>query len=149
MMNNRGYRDDGKIYPFGAHKKKISFPLFVIKNLHQKNEISILTDQITSPTYARNLAEMLFEIVNNRIKGILHVCGSSQISRFKQALEIAAAWNLDATLIKPIGINEMQWKAARRPKNSSLSVRKACNMLRNSKPLDFSHGLAEFSKELN
>ncbi len=134
--------------PFGAHKKKISFPLFVIRNLSQKNKISVLTDQITSPTYAYNLAEMLLEVAKNRIRGILHLCGSSQISRFKQAMEIAAAWNLDEGLIKPLSINEMQWKAASRPKNSSLNVRKVCNTLR-TKPLDFSDGLVEFSKELS
>ncbi len=133
--------------PFGMHSKKISFPLFVIRNLSQKNEINVLTDQTTSPTYAYNLAEMLLEIIEIRYSGIVHLSGSSQISRFKQALEIASEWNLDRSLIKPVTLNEMRWNASR-PKNSSLNVRKACNTL-TSKPLDFISSLAEFVKELS
>jgi dTDP-4-dehydrorhamnose reductase len=133
--------------PFGIHQKKVSFPLFVLTNLSQRHEIRALSDQVTSPTYAYKLAETLLEIIAERIRGILHVTGSSQISRFNQALEIAAARNLDTNLIKPISIKEMQWKAAR-PRNSSLNVKRVCSILKN-KPLSFSDSLSEFFKELD
>jgi dTDP-4-dehydrorhamnose reductase len=97
--------------PFGAHNKKLSFPVFVVKNLSNGHEINVLTDQITSPTYALNLAEMMLEIIDEKVKGIMHLSGSSQISRFKQALEIASVYGLDKDLIKPASINEMNWKA--------------------------------------
>jgi dTDP-4-dehydrorhamnose reductase len=75
--------------------------LFVVKNLSKGREINVLTDQITSPTYALNLAQMMFEIIDERVKGIMHLSGSSQISRFKQALEIASVYGLNKDLIKP------------------------------------------------
>ncbi len=42
--------------PFGLHSKKKSFPVWIIENLEQKNQINVLTDQITSPTYIPNLS---------------------------------------------------------------------------------------------
>jgi dTDP-4-dehydrorhamnose reductase len=132
--------------PFGVHIKKLTFPLFVVTNLFQNHEIKVLTDQITSPTYAFNLAEMLLEIIDNRIKGIIHVSGSSQVSRYDQALLIASMYNLNKNLIKPISINEMRWKASR-PKNSSLNTTKAFNTLA-KKPMDFKGSLLKFASEL-
>jgi dTDP-4-dehydrorhamnose reductase len=133
--------------PFGVHAKKLSFPLFVVKNLSQEHEISVLTDQITSPTYALNLAEMMLEIIDNRVKGIMHLSGSSQISRFNQALEIASAYDLDKDLIKPASIKEMKWKA-RRPKNSSLNITRAHNTL-TTKPMEFKESLLLLAAELH
>jgi dTDP-4-dehydrorhamnose reductase len=131
--------------PFGMHTKKSSFPLFIINNLSRNRETKVLTDQITSPTYAFNLAEMLLEIVENRIKGIMHVGGSSQISRFGQAEIIASKFGLNKNLLKPRTIKEMRWKAPR-PKNSSLNITKAHNTLSN-KPLGFKESLSRFADE--
>jgi dTDP-4-dehydrorhamnose reductase len=131
--------------PFGMHTKKSSFPLFVVNNLSQNRETKVLTDQITSPTYAFNLAEMLLEIIENRIKGIIHISGSSQISRFDQAEIIASKFGLNKDLLKPCAIKEMSWKASR-PKNSSLNIAKAYNTLSN-KPLGFKESLMRFADE--
>jgi dTDP-4-dehydrorhamnose reductase len=131
--------------PFGIHSKKSSFPLFVVNNLSQNREIKVLTDQITSPTYAFNLAEMLLEIIENRVKGIVHVSGSSQHSRFDQAVMIASKFNLDKNLLKPSATKEMSWKACR-PKNSSLNTYKAYNTL-SKKPLGFQESLSKFANE--
>jgi dTDP-4-dehydrorhamnose reductase len=133
--------------PFGIHPKKLSFPLFIMKNLSREHEINVLTDQITSPTYALNLAEMMLEIIDKKVKGVMHLSGSSQISRFNQALEIASAFSLDKSLIKPTTINEMEWKA-RRPKNSSLNIIKAYNTLA-KKPMEFKESLLLFARELH
>lgn len=133
--------------PFGVHTKKLSFPSFVVNNLSQEHEIKVLTDQITSPTYALNLAEMMLELIENRVKGIMHLSGSSQISRFNQALEIASAYNLDKDLIKPANIKDMTWKA-RRPKNSSLNIKKAYDTL-TKKPMEFKESLLLFATELH
>ena len=72
----------------------------------QNKEIKVLTDQITSPTYAFNLAEMLLEIIENRIKGTVHVSGSSQLSRFDQAEMIASKFGLDKNLLKPAALRK-------------------------------------------
>jgi dTDP-4-dehydrorhamnose reductase len=133
--------------PFGIHTKKLNFPLFIMKNLSHNCEIKALTDQITSPTHALNLAEMMFELIDKGVKGIMHLSGCSQISRYAQALEIASACDFDKELIKPVSIHEMNWKALR-PKNSSLNITKACNTLR-KKPMDFKESLLLLASELH
>lgn len=132
--------------PFGVHARKLSFPLFVVRNLSQEHEINVLTDQITSPTYALNLAEMMLEVVQRRVKGIMHLSGKSQISRFNQAREIASVYDLDKDLIKPVSINEMKWQA-RRPKDSSLNITKAYNTL-TKKPMEFRESISLLASEL-
>jgi dTDP-4-dehydrorhamnose reductase len=97
-----------------------------MKNLSQGCEIKVLVDQIASPTYASNLAEMLLEIIDRKVNGIINASGSSRISRFDQALSIASLYNLDKNLLRPATIDEMEWNAPH-PKGSSLNTTKACN----------------------
>jgi dTDP-4-dehydrorhamnose reductase len=132
--------------PFGVHTKKQTFPMFVINKLKDGQEISALSDQVTSPTYCLNLAEMLLEIVNRKVKGVIHVSGVSQISRFEQATRIATEFGLDLNLIRPALIKQMNWKA-KRPANSSLNVNLALDLL-TTKPSSLDEGLSKFKQEL-
>jgi len=133
--------------PFGVHKKKLSFPRFVIEKLCKGENIKVLTDQFTSPTYAKNLANMLTEIIERRMNGLIHTSGASSLSRYEQALKICSVFKLNKDLIVKARSSEMNWKAAR-PKDSSLNVDKASNILYN-KPEDFEQALKQFAKETN
>jgi len=132
--------------PFGLHKTKKSFPLWVKENLEAKKEISVLTDQFTSPTYLPNLSKMLLEIATRQITGIIHLAGATRISRYEFAEIIADKLSLDKKLIKPSSMNEMNW-IAKRPKDSSLDVSKA-NQILKEKPQTIKQSLDLFTKEL-
>ncbi|MGI0056258.1 MAG: SDR family oxidoreductase, partial [Nitrosarchaeum sp.] len=125
--------------PFGIHKAKKSFPIWVKENLESKKEIQVLIDQFTSPTYVPNLSKMLIEIAVRQIVGIIHVAGATRISRFQLAEMIADKLNLDKTLLIPTKIDEMNWKAPR-PKDSSLDVSLA-NEILCEKPQTIQKGL--------
>lgn len=116
--------------PFGVHKTKKSFPLWVKENLEEKKEINVLTDQFTSPTYVPNLSKMLIEITTRQIAGIIHISGASRISRYEMAEMIADKLDLDKKLLNPISTSEMNWTAMR-PKDSSLDVSYANSILKN------------------
>ena len=133
--------------PFGIHKQKLSFPSFVIEKLYKGESIRVLTDQFTSPTYTVNLASMLEEIIERRISGLIHASGASRLSRYEQALKICSIFGLNENLILKIRSNEMNWKA-KRPKDSSLNVNKASNVLYN-KPETFDQALKQFANEIN
>ena len=130
--------------PFGVHKTKQSFPIWVIENLRQKKEITIHTDQYTSPTYVPNLSQMLIEISTRKLTGIFHTAGASRISRYDMASLIADKLNLDKKLLKPITMKEMIWKA-KRPSDSSLDVTKVQTML-NEKPQRIAESIVDFTK---
>jgi len=114
--------------PFGIHSTKKSFPVWVKENLESKKEISVLTDQYTSPTYVPNLSKMLIEVATRQITGIIHLAGASKISRYALAEMVADRLNLDKILLKPANISEMNWKA-KRPQDSSLDVSLATEIL--------------------
>ena len=132
--------------PFGLHKTKKSFPLWVKENLEAKKEINVLTDQFTSPTYVPNLSKMLIEIATRQITGIIHVSGATRISRYEFAEIIADKLNLDKSLLIPINIDEMKW-TAQRPKDSSLDVSLASEIL-NEKPQKIEQSLECLLEEL-
>lgn len=132
--------------PFGLHKTRKSFPLFVIENLQEKKQITAIKDQFTSPTYVPNLSKMLIEISERQVTGIIHAAGATRISRYDVASLVAKKLGLDQDLIKPVTLNEMNW-TAKRPRDSSLDVSKATQIL-NEKPMSFEPALDLFLNEL-
>ena len=132
--------------PFGLHKSKKSFPLWVKENLEAKIEIPVLVDQFTSPTYVPNLSKMLLEIANRQISGTVHVSGATRISRYDFAELIAQKLNLDKKFLKPASMNEMTWKA-KRPYDSSLDVSLATEIL-NEKPQKLEQSIKLFLDEI-
>jgi len=125
--------------PFGIHPNKKSFPIWIKENLEAKKEIPVLIDQFTSPTYVPNLSKMLIEIAKRQILGILHIAGSTRISRYELAILVSEKLHLDKELLKPTQISKMTWNA-QRPKDSSLDVSKATEIL-NEKPQTIQHSL--------
>ncbi|MCV0393722.1 MAG: dTDP-4-dehydrorhamnose reductase [Nitrosopumilus sp.] len=107
--------------PFGSHKTKKSFPIWVKENLESKNNIPVLVDQFTSPTFVPNLSKMLIEIATKQLVGTFHTAGASRISRYNLAEMVAEKLNLDKKFLQPASMSEMNWKA-QRPKDSSLDV---------------------------
>jgi dTDP-4-dehydrorhamnose reductase len=128
--------------PFGRHPNRVSFPQFVIERLSKGQEIRVVEDQHTSPTSTSNLARMLLEIAERRIKGYMHVSGATRISRLELALLVAERMSLRKELITAVPMDSMKWRA-KRPKDSSLSVKKAKSLLKN-KPKEIRQAIDEF-----
>ena len=132
--------------PFGLHHTKKSFPMWIIENLQKQNQIDVLSDQFTSPTYVPNLSKMLIEISERHLDGIFHVAGATKISRYEMARMISDKLNLDEKLLRDVSINELKWEA-QRPKDSSLNISKADSVL-NEKPQEINESLTPFIDEI-
>ena len=116
--------------PFGIHSKKISFPIWVKKNLELEKEISVVVNQYTSPSYVPNISKMIIEIMERKITGIIHLAGATKISRYDFAVQISKIINVNKQFLKLTKMDQMDWKA-QRPADSSLSVSKANKILKN------------------
>ena len=116
--------------PFGLHSKKISFPIWVKKNLELEKEISVVVNQYTSPSYVPNISKMIIEIIERKITGIIHLAGATKISRYDFAVQISKIINVNKQFLKLTKMDQMDWKA-QRPVDSSLSVSKANKILKN------------------
>ena len=129
--------------PFGVHPFKKTFPVWVYENLKINKKINILEDQFTSPTYVPNLSKMILEITSRSLEGFFHLSGSTKISRFEFAKMIATKLNLDLSLLNPVKIDTMPWKA-NRPLDSSLNISKI-NAILKTKPYTIKQSLDDYA----
>ncbi len=111
---------------YGWDKTKLNFITWVLNKLQKKEKINVVTAQKNSPTFVRNLAEILLKLIEKGAKGIYHTVGNDILSRYEMAVECAKIFNLDRNLITPIDSFEQK---AVRPLNAGLSIRKLQNLL--------------------
>ena len=92
-----------------------------------RDEISVVSDQIGSPTYAGDLAEVLIKIIlsSSTNYGVYHYSNSGAISWFDFASEIFKQFGMKIE-VKPIKTEDYP-TAAKRPKYSVLETKKIEN----------------------
>jgi dTDP-4-dehydrorhamnose reductase len=134
------------IYGAKPASGKVNFALWILKTLRNGEELKIVTDQFITPTLNTNLAMMLLEISERRLKGIFHTAGATRVSRYEFALRIADKLGLDKDLVISSRMEQMKW-LAKRPKDSSLDTSKASGYLK-EKTLDLDMALEIFKSEL-
>lgn len=88
----------------------------------EKKSINVVDDQIGSPTYTYDLAQLIRSMVQSEKYGIYHATNESVCSWYEFALEIFK--NLDIKIsVNPV-TSEEYVSQAKRPKNSRLSKEK-------------------------
>ncbi|MGC9010469.1 MAG: dTDP-4-dehydrorhamnose reductase [Sulfolobales archaeon] len=112
---------------YGLGPGRVNFGRFVIDKLSRGEEIRAIVDQWSSPTLNTLIAEAVVSILKRDFTGIIHVAGP-RMSRYEFALAIADVFGFPKSLIKPVSINEVGYKAPR-PRDSSLNNSKATQML--------------------
>jgi len=105
-----------------------NFVTWLISALKNKQQLTIVTDQIGSPTLADDLAAAILKIIELNKWDTFHVSGSEIIDRYRFALKIADVFGLEMNLISPITTRELNQKAPR-PLSSGFNVNKATSEL--------------------
>ena len=95
----------------------------------EKQQLSIIDDQIGNPTYAGDLAQVILYLLDKKIDGgIYHFCGDSSTSWFmfaKRIFEIALTQKVITKLPEIIPIKTQAFPTkAKRPKYSVMSIEK-------------------------
>jgi len=117
-----------------------NFVKTILKLGTEKDEISVVNDQIGSPTYATDLARVILNIISaksfinkNFPTEIFHFSNSGDISWYDFAKEIIKLTNLDC---KVSSINSQQYPtSAARPKNTTLNKDKISKKFKLNIPL--------------
>jgi len=125
---------------------KANFASWLLDKVRKKEEVKIITDQWNSPTLNVNIALMIIETLEKRRTGTFHLAGATRLSRYEFAQHFAKTFNLDSKYITPAKSKQIKW-VARRPKDSSLNVRKAEQTLTN-KPLAIEEALEIMKREM-
>jgi len=115
------------LYGIGRNVRP-NFVTWLISQLKQRKNVTIVTDQFGSPTLVDELAAAILKIIQLNKWDIFHVSGSEIIDRYHFALKVADVFNLDKKLIKPITTAELN-QPANRPLKSGFIIDKAENEL--------------------
>jgi len=94
-------------------RKTMNFGLWVIDQLYKNNKMSIVNDQINTPTLADNLAENIIEIIKKDLTGIFHLSGLSCISRLDFSKKIAKTFGYSDNSISSISSEKLKQIAPR------------------------------------
>jgi len=115
---------------YGWNPRKLNFATWIIDSLRRNMKIQVVEDHFNSPTLAENLAQALLEAVEKDLNGLFHMAGSERISRYEFSMKLAKTFDLKTSLIEPIETDELKAWVAKRPKDSSLGIKKAQKILK-------------------
>lgn len=105
--------------PHGAN-----FPLKILAIARERGSLSVVTDEVGSPTYTIDLAHGILGLVRAGATGLFHLAGSESCSRYELAQEVLKIAGLSHVSLTPVKSTSFVSKAAR-PANSILDCSKA------------------------
>jgi dTDP-4-dehydrorhamnose reductase len=103
---------------FGVHGP--SFPQKILQAAQTRPELSVVNDQVGSPTYTRDLACAIRDLVRKDARGITHITNEGICSWFDFAREILLQSGRQSVPVLPITTDQSA-RPARRPNYSVLS----------------------------
>jgi dTDP-4-dehydrorhamnose reductase len=103
---------------FGVHGP--SFPQKILQAAQTRPELSVVNDQVGSPTYTRDLACAIRDLVRKDARGITHITNEGICSWFDFAREILLQSGRQSVPVLPITTDQSA-RPARRPSYSVLS----------------------------
>ena len=86
---------------YGPEKLGKNFAYQLVSKLISNGAFECLTDQFSTPTYNRDLAEMVVRLVEKNCCGVFNCVGAEMMSRYEFAHRIACAVGLDVSLLRP------------------------------------------------
>ena len=99
---------------FGSStNQEASFVYWVVNKLSHREPINVVNDQFGNPTWADGLAQVIEMAIERGINGLYHYGGADYINRLEFALQIAAVFELDPTLIRAVSTRSLNQKAPR------------------------------------
>jgi dTDP-4-dehydrorhamnose reductase len=133
-------------FGWNAQDKK-SLAEWILGELKAKRRIDGFKDAYFSSIYTKELAKVIERSIEKDLSGV-HNCGSSDsCSKYEFALKIAECFGLDKSLVKPISIEDFEFKA-KRGKNLTLKVEKLQNILDYQLPT-INHSIQSFYSDYN
>jgi dTDP-4-dehydrorhamnose reductase len=126
----------------GSSGKGGNFVETIINKAKAGDPLSVVDDILMSPTYTVDAAQKILELLNLNESGIFNASNAGSTTWYGFAREILE----QAQLVTELSASKTNWEAAlKRPKNSSLEIKKI-NNLSISSP-DWSDGLRRYLLE--
>lgn len=114
---------------FGGEGKH--FPRTVVSVLQERGVMSVVDDEVSSPTFAGDLARALVALIPLHPSGVLHLSNEGVVSRYEFARKVARVAGFDPEAVTPTSTAEFLGAfplPAKRPAFSALANRRAAAM---------------------
>lgn len=99
--------------------KPLNFGAWLVSQVKAEKDVNIVTDQVTSPTLADDLAGAILALLASTQSGVFHTAGATPLSRYEFSVLLAEKMGYQAKFIHPIPSSTLK-QVAKRPANSSL-----------------------------
>jgi len=100
-----------------------NFVKTILKLAREKGALSVVEDQVGSPTYAMDLSRAIYVLTEKGCQGIYHITNGGTCSWYEYAQEILAMSGLGNISVHPISSDQLS-RVAKRPHNSVLGREK-------------------------
>jgi dTDP-4-dehydrorhamnose reductase len=107
------------VYGPEGHGRNFAYQL--VGRLGRGEAMRVPGDQVSSPTYNRDLAEALVALVDAGVSGVVNVAGPEIVDRAHFARRLAGLMGLDATLIEAVPTSALG-QTAPRPLDAGLRI---------------------------
>lgn len=101
-----------------------NFPVKILAAARERDSLTVVTDEIGSPTYTLHLAEGILGLLDRDADGLFHLAGAGSCSRFELAKETLRLVGLEGVSVEAALSDAFPTKAER-PRNSVLDCGKA------------------------
>jgi dTDP-4-dehydrorhamnose reductase len=104
------------------------FPATILRLAAERDRLSVVDDQVGSPTFTGHLAKALVELARSEPRpiGLVHIAGAGACSWYELARELVAARGLHAQIVA--GRTEDLGRPARRPAYSVIGTERAAKV---------------------
>src|SRR5262249_21204941 len=103
---------------FGSNGR--CFPSTLLALAGTRRKLAVVDDQIGTPTFNRDLARAIVQLVRAEASGTVHISNLGECSWYEFACEIVRMANMTDVLVEPIRTQDLP-RPARRPQYSALS----------------------------
>lgn len=134
------------VYGVTPDMSRSNIVLWVKKSLEEGKKISVVNDQWRTPTLAEDLAMGCYLAATKKAKGICNISGKDFLTPYDIAVQTAAFFKLDSSLITPTDSTQFK-QPARRPLKTGFIIEKAKSEL-GYQPHSFLEGLEILSAQL-
>jgi len=120
LANERSYIiRTASLFGVVTSKKGWTFPELMLIKAKKGESLRVVDDQVCSPTYTRDLAEKILELISTEAYGLYHVTNQDQCSWYELARAVLDLADVEAD-ITPVSSDEFP-SVARRPAYSALT----------------------------
>ena len=106
---------------YGANGK--NFVRTILEKAKTTPKLTVVDDQIGSPTHTKDLAAAVDHLIEKNAQGIFHVTNRGSCSWYQFAVKILQEAGIDDVEVSPIKSDQLV-RAAKRPANSVMSMQK-------------------------